>query len=93
MLQVAANALGVGMNRFRMMPTSTDKVPNTSATAASSGSDLNGQAVKDACETIKARLSPVAARMLNLDAAEDLVFEDDWIFAKPIPKLAFRFWT
>ncbi|MBD2036245.1 xanthine dehydrogenase molybdopterin binding subunit [Leptolyngbya sp. FACHB-321] len=91
MLQVAANALGVGMNRFRMMPTSTDKVPNTSATAASSGSDLNGQAVKDACETIKARLSPVAARMLNLDAAEDLVFEDDWIFCKTYPKTRIPF--
>jgi xanthine dehydrogenase large subunit len=91
MLQVAANALGVGMNRFRMMPTSTDKVPNTSATAASSGSDLNGQAVKDACETIKARLSPVAARMLNLDAAEDLVFEDDWIFCQTYPKTRIPF--
>jgi xanthine dehydrogenase large subunit len=61
-------------------------VPNTSATAASSGSDLNGQAVKDACETIKARLSPVAARLMNLDAAEDLVFEDDWIFCKTYPR-------
>ena len=39
MLQVAAQALGVGLERFRVMPTSTDKVPNTSATAASSGSE------------------------------------------------------
>jgi xanthine dehydrogenase large subunit len=86
MLQVASNALGVNISRFRMMPTSTDKVPNTSATAASSGSDLNGQAVKDACETIKARLAPVAAKMLNLDTSEDMVFEDGWIFCRTYPR-------
>ncbi|UBF23812.1 xanthine dehydrogenase molybdopterin binding subunit [Kovacikia minuta CCNUW1] len=86
MLQVASRALGVNLSRFRMMSTSTDKVPNTSATAASSGSDLNGQAVKDACETIKARLAPVAAKMLNLDTSEDLVFEADWIFCKTYPR-------
>jgi xanthine dehydrogenase large subunit len=86
MLQVAARALGVHINRFRMMPTSTDKVPNTSATAASSGSDLNGQAVRDACETIKSRLASVAVQMLNLDAPEDLVFEDDWIFCRSYPR-------
>ncbi len=86
MLQVASKALGVNINRFRMMPTSTDKVPNTSATAASSGSDLNGQAVKDACETIKARLAPVAAKILNLDTFEDMVFEDEWIFCRTYPR-------
>ncbi|GAB4336989.1 MAG: xanthine dehydrogenase molybdopterin binding subunit [Leptolyngbyaceae cyanobacterium] len=91
MLQVAARALGVRIDRFRMMPTSTDKVPNTSATAASSGSDLNGQAVKDACETIKTRLAPVAARMLNLNAPEDLVFEDDWIYPATYPQLRIGF--
>jgi xanthine dehydrogenase large subunit len=50
------------------MATSTDKVPNTSATAASSGSDLNGQAIKAACETLLARLRPVAAQMLGGEA-------------------------
>ena len=48
---VAARVLGVSRARIRLMATSTDKVPNTSATAASSGSDLNGEAVKAACET------------------------------------------
>ncbi len=47
----------------RVMPTRTDKVPNTSATAASAGTDLNGAAVLDACEQLKARLAPVAARL------------------------------
>jgi xanthine dehydrogenase large subunit len=86
MLQVAARALGVKIERFRMMHTSTDKVPNTSATAASSGSDLNGQAVKDACETLKARLAPVAAKLLNLDGSAELVFADDWIYCRTAPE-------
>jgi xanthine dehydrogenase large subunit len=64
-----------------MMPTSTDKVPNTSATAASSGADLNGAAVRNACITLRDRLAPVAARLLAAKtgatvAAEDVVFSD-----------------
>lgn len=86
MLQVAATALGVKAERFRVMPTATDKVPNTSATAASSGADLNGQAVKNACETLQHRLATVAARLLELNAPEDLVFEDDVIFPKGEPE-------
>ncbi len=62
MLQVAADALGVPVDWVRVMPTRTDKVPNTSATAASCGADLNGAAVRAACETLKARLAGVAAR-------------------------------
>jgi len=54
----------------RVMDTATDKVPNTSATAASSGSDLNGQAVLDACEVLRGRLSGIAAQMLELPPAE-----------------------
>nr|WP_274378876.1 molybdopterin cofactor-binding domain-containing protein [Deinococcus cavernae] len=57
MIQVAATTLGVPPERVRLAPTRTDKVPNTSATAASSGADLNGGAIKDACEQIKARLA------------------------------------
>ena len=59
MLQVAATALGVPLEKVRLTPTRTDKVPNTSATAASSGADLNGAAVKNACEQILARLDGV----------------------------------
>lgn len=47
------------------MQTRTDKVPNSSATAASSGADLNGAAVRDAYEKLRARLAPVAAEMLE----------------------------
>ncbi|SDS18806.1 xanthine dehydrogenase molybdopterin binding subunit [Jiangella sp. DSM 45060] len=63
MLQVAATALRVPLGRVRLAPTRTDKVPNTSATAASASADLNGGAVKDACEQILARLAPVRDRL------------------------------
>ncbi|MFE2657321.1 MULTISPECIES: xanthine dehydrogenase molybdopterin binding subunit [unclassified Brevibacterium] len=70
MLQVAATSLGVPLSTVRLAPTRTDKVPNTSATAASSGSDLNGGAVKDACEQILGRLRHVAAGLLGAPAHE-----------------------
>ena len=68
MLQVAATTLGVPLERVRLAPTRTDKVPNTSATAASSGADLNGGAVKNACEQIRDRLLSVAGGMLGVNA-------------------------
>jgi len=70
MLQVAATALGVPLSIVRLAPTRTDKVPNTSATAASSGADLNGGAVKNACEQIKNRLAEVAAGELGVHPAD-----------------------
>ena len=58
--QIAAESLGVPVERVRVMSTRTDKIPNTSATAASAGTDLNGAAVADACATLKSRLAAVA---------------------------------
>jgi xanthine dehydrogenase large subunit len=75
MIQVAATALGVPVDRVRLAPTRTDKVPNTSATAASSGADLNGGAVQDACHQIRDRLAHVAARRLGVHPA-DVRFRD-----------------
>jgi xanthine dehydrogenase large subunit len=66
MLQVAATTLGVPLRQVRLAPTRTDKVPNTSATAASSGADLNGAAIKNACEQIRERLAQVAGGRLGL---------------------------
>ncbi len=60
--QVVGHAFGIGLDQIKITATTTGKVPNTSATAASSGSDLNGMAALDACETIKARLTAFAAR-------------------------------
>ncbi|MGP6169767.1 xanthine dehydrogenase molybdopterin binding subunit [Microbacterium sp. A196] len=70
MLQVAATALGLELHQVRLAPTRTDKVPNTSATAASSGADLNGGAVKNACEQIRERMAAVAGRLLNVDGRD-----------------------
>ncbi|MDX2080097.1 MAG: xanthine dehydrogenase molybdopterin binding subunit [Terrimicrobiaceae bacterium] len=64
-LGVAEKELGLPAARIKIMQTRTDKVPNTSATAASSGADLNGAAVRNACETLRARLAPLAAEMLS----------------------------
>ncbi|KIQ55310.1 xanthine dehydrogenase molybdopterin binding subunit [Meiothermus taiwanensis] len=88
--QIAAEALGVPLEAIRLMPTRTDKIPNTSATAASTGSDLNGAAVKEACEKIKARLAVVAAQRFGVNPA-DVVFEDGqvWSIWKPEERLAF----
>ncbi len=55
--QVAAARFGVPLEAVRITATDTAKVPNTSATAASSGSDLNGMAVRAACDTIRDRMA------------------------------------
>ena len=59
--QVVASELGVAFEAVRVTATDTHKVPNTSATAASTGSDLNGKAAQDAARQIKARLVAFAA--------------------------------
>ena len=69
--QLAAHALGIPPDSVRVMATRTDKVPNTSATAASASTDLNGAAVLDACEQLTARLAAVAT---GLPAGETLSF-------------------
>ncbi len=65
-LGVAMRELGLHAGSIRLMTTSTDKVPNTSATAASSGADLNGAAVAAACVTLRERLAGVAAPLLGI---------------------------
>jgi xanthine dehydrogenase large subunit len=64
--QVAASELNIDLARIKITATRTDKVPNTSATAASSGSDMNGMAVRDACEKLKARLVRFACENFNV---------------------------
>jgi xanthine dehydrogenase large subunit len=72
--QVAAAAFGVKPDIVHITATDTGKVPNTSATAASSGSDLNGMAVKAACDTIRARMAEHLAREHQSDPAS-VVFD------------------
>ena len=73
--QIAADGLGVGLERIRVMPTSTDKIPNTSATAASASTDLNGAAVLDACLQLKERLEPVRAELAAASGGAEILFE------------------
>lgn len=73
--QVAAARFGIDVGQIRITATDTGKVPNTSATAASSGSDLNGMAVLAACDTIRSRLAGLLAQEHQCDARE-VVFKD-----------------
>ncbi|MCU0774908.1 MAG: xanthine dehydrogenase molybdopterin binding subunit [Ideonella sp.] len=68
--QVVAHELGIGFDRVRVSATDTAKVPNTSATAASTGSDLNGKAAQDAARQIRERLAAFAASQHGGTAAE-----------------------
>ncbi len=68
--QVAARVLGVAPGDIRITATDTGKVPNTSATAASSGSDLNGMAVRAACQELRARMARMLAQEWGVPAGD-----------------------
>jgi len=67
--QVAASRFGVDVSTIKITATDTGKVPNTSATAASSGTDLNGMAVQAACDTIKGRIAAFLADQYGVKPA------------------------
>lgn len=73
--QVVAEVFQVDIGRIQITATNTDKVPNTSPTAASSGADLNGKAAQNAAQTIKQRLVEFAARHYQV-TEEDVEFRN-----------------
>ncbi|MEM8654102.1 MAG: xanthine dehydrogenase molybdopterin binding subunit [Pseudomonadota bacterium] len=73
--QVAASRFGVPLEMVKITATDTAKVPNTSATAASSGSDLNGMAVRAACDTIRDRMADHLAQ-LHQCRPDEVVFDN-----------------
>ncbi|PVA07143.1 xanthine dehydrogenase molybdopterin binding subunit [Thalassorhabdomicrobium marinisediminis] len=73
--QVAAARFGVGVEAIKITASDTAKVPNTSATAASSGSDLNGMAVQNACDTIRDRIAELLAELHQVHP-DTVRFED-----------------
>ncbi|QKD43192.1 xanthine dehydrogenase molybdopterin binding subunit [Alicycliphilus denitrificans] len=77
--QVVAHELGVAFERVRVTATDTSKVANTSATAASTGTDLNGKAAQDAARQIRARLAACAAARHG-GSAEDVRFANDQVW-------------
>jgi xanthine dehydrogenase large subunit len=78
-MQVVAHELGVDLHRVRITATNTSKVANTSATAASTGADLNGKAAQDAARQIRERLAAFAAKQHG-GSAEDVRFASDTVF-------------
>ena len=78
-IQVVAQEFQVDLDRVYCTSTRTDKVPNTSATAASSSTDLNGMAASNAAKTIKSRLVEFAAEHFEVQAQE-VVFADNRVF-------------
>ncbi len=81
--QIVASTLGIDLQRIAITATRTDKVPNTSATAASSGTDINGMAAKSAADTIKSRLAQFVVESKAPDGhtctVSDVVFDNNRI--------------
>lgn len=91
--QIAAHELGLSYEKINLSPTNTSKVPNTSPTAASSGTDLNGMAVKNAIDKLKKRLSPLAKSLLGRtdESNNVVVFKDGHVFIDDSPEKAITF--
>jgi xanthine dehydrogenase large subunit len=93
--QVVAEEFGIDFDRVRITATTTDQVPNASATAASSGSDLNGMAAQAAARTIKTRLIEFAAAEFGV-AADQIRFSENQVVvgdrSMPFPEMVDRAW-
>lgn len=76
--QIVANEFGLPLDHVEVTSTRTDKVPNTSPTAASSGTDLNGKAAQNACVTVKQRLAQYYAQQCN-GAADEVRFDNQQV--------------
>jgi xanthine dehydrogenase large subunit len=79
--QLVADEFGIGIERVRITATTTAKVPNTSPTAASAGTDLNGMAALIACREIKSRLAAHLAKIWECNAG-DIRFAEDALWAE-----------
>jgi xanthine dehydrogenase large subunit len=76
-MQVVAHELGVNMSHVRATATDTSKVSNTSATAASTGADLNGKAAQDAARQIRERLAAYAVKLYGDEDGQPVRFFDN----------------
>lgn len=95
--QIAAAELGISVSQIKVNATNTSKVPNTSATAASAGTDLNGMAVKNAVDQLKTRLSVLVADEFTkkypheASKPEDMIFADNHITDQLYPERSMAF--
>jgi xanthine dehydrogenase large subunit len=86
--QVVAHELGIDLDRIRVSASDTSKVANASATAASSGSDLNGKAAQAAAREVKARLTAFAAERFNV-APESIRFGGNHVAMGDVARITF----
>ena len=86
--QIVAEEFQIDLERVQVTATSTAKVPNTSPTAASSGTDMNGQAARDACRTLKDRLVQYCASTYKV-APQDVVFSHNQVLIGNKESLSF----
>jgi xanthine dehydrogenase large subunit len=82
--QIVADELGVRFEDVRVMATSSEKSNNTAPTAASAGTDLNGNAAAVACRKIRERLTEYVARLWGV-APEVVEFRESRVFVSPLP--------
>lgn len=82
--QIAAAELGVAVDTIKVNATNTSKVPNTSATAASAGTDLNGAAVKDAIDKLKKRITEFFALEFSKSNPDEASMKEDVIIEKGV---------
>lgn len=94
--QVVAQGFSIDLPHVQISSTRTDKVPNTSATAASSGTDINGMAALAAVEAIKSRMAAYAAQKFEGDVA-DIIFRNNHVYlgnkSISFPALAHECWA
>jgi len=93
---VVSHILGIPIDKIRVESSNSQRVGNASPTAASTGSDINGNAALNAASQIKENLIPVAVSILkdlyDLDAIPDsIVFEDGWVYSKSQPQKKITF--
>jgi len=90
-MQVVAHELGLDMEHIRATATDTSKVANTSATAASTGADLNGKAAQDAARQIRERMTAYAVKLYGDDDGQPVRFFDNKVHVNghvvPFPEL------
>lgn len=93
---IVSQVLGITMDKIRSESTNTKRVGNSSPTAASSGTDLNGNAARQASENLKARLSEIALKLFKekfdiIVNLADLVFENNLVFSQQYPEKSIPF--
>jgi xanthine dehydrogenase molybdopterin-binding subunit B len=79
-INIAAKELGISNEKIKVNATNTAKVPNTSATAASAGTDLNGFAVKNAIDIIKERMTVFLSNEYFDCEPKEIIFENNFVY-------------